>query len=87
MDVKCVSSPLLKPHLPYRLKEWLALDVSDSSANLSDHYVGVTLLSDTVDEALYLVCNMGDYLNCPAQILAVPLLCKDIGKHLSGSQV
>ena len=87
MYINRVSTALLKPHLPYGLKERLALDVSDGSAYLGDNYVGIVFLSYIIYEAFYLVCHMGDYLDSPSQVLAVPLLGKHICKHLSGGQV
>ena len=87
VDEERVPLPLLERDLAYGLQEGLALNVADGAAYLGYDDVGGGLLAQGVDELLYLVRHMGDYLHCRAQILAAPLLIEDVPVHAARGEV
>ena len=87
VDEERVPLPLLERDLAYGLQEGLALYVADGAAYLGYDDVGGGLLAQGVDELLYLVRHMGDYLHCRAQILAAPLLIEDVPVHAARGEV
>ena len=93
----CSSEPLkqavslahLERYLPDRFKEWLRFNIPDRAADFGNHYIGVSLLANSVNESLDFVSDVRNYLNSVSEIFAaaffvqnvpIDLACGKIGK-------
>ena len=74
-------------YLSYCFKEGLAFDIAYRAAYLRHNYVGVTLLAYAVDEFLYFVGNMRNYLYGLAEIISATLFVEHVPVYLTGSKV
>ena len=74
VNVQHVLPAYIIPHLPYGLEEGETLDVADGASDLNDHHIGATLLGQGHHSSLDLIGDMGDGLNCAAEVVAPALL-------------
>ena len=84
---EAVLPAYLKGYLTNRLKKRLGLNVSDSSAYFGNYHVGIGLPSDAVNEFLYLVRYVRNYLNRRAEIFSPALLVQYVPVDLSRRQI
>ncbi len=77
MDCESILVALLVSHLADRLQVRLALDVAHGAAHLDDDDLGSRLAADGSDALLDLVCDVGNGLDRPAQVVAAALLADD----------
>ncbi len=64
----------LKTHLTNGLNIRKGLDIPYSSANLGDNKIIISGITQHLECAFDLICNMWNYLYCLAQVIAMPLL-------------
>ena len=87
MDEKAVFLAHLNAYLTDSLKEGLAFDIAHGTADLGDDDIRIGILTHCVDEGLYLICDMRDYLNRLTQVISVALLFEHVGVYLACGQV
>src|SRR6188474_3522224 len=75
VDVDAAAAALLDAHLADRLEERQRLDVADRAADL-DH-ADVSVAGAQADAADDLVRDVGNDLNCGAEVIAAPLARND----------
>src|SRR5258708_5274301 len=75
MDEETVLRPNVFPELAESFHEYLALDISNRAADLSNQHVGIALRGKLVDSSLDLVGDVGDHLDRSAQVVAPAFLC------------
>src|SRR5258708_19122794 len=74
MDEETVLRPNVFPELAESFHEYLALDISNRAADLSNQHVGIALRGKLVDSSLDLVGDVGDHLDRSAEVIAPALL-------------
>ena len=70
MDKQAVFPAFFKGNLSYRLDKWLTFDIADGSSNLRDKYIRVVIFTAHVNEMLYLLGDMRDYLHRLPEVFA-----------------
>ncbi len=87
MDVECVFAADFGAHLSQRLQEGQALDVAHRAADFDQDDLRLALVGHSKDIALNLVGDVGDDLDCTAQIVAAPFAGDDLGIDPAGGDV
>ena len=87
MYKKAVFSAYFKGNLSNGLKKGLRLDVAYGAADLGDNNICIGLFSYAVNEFLYLVGDVGNYLNGGTEIFTSALLVEHVPVHLSGGEI
>ena len=70
-----------------RLKERLALDVADRTADLNDRDLCLIRRIIAVETALDFICNVRNDLHCASAVIAAPLFLKNGPVNLSGGDI
>ena len=87
MNVHHVLASHVVAHLADSLEERCGLDIADGAADLGNNDIGVGLLAYSVNLVLYLVGDVGNYLNCAAEVIAASFLIKNCPVNLACGNV
>ena len=87
VDEQDVLLPLLLPELADRFEEGHSFDVADGPTDFDEDDVGVFLLPHLPEQRLDLVRDVGDDLDCLAEIVAAAFLLDDGPVDLPGRDV
>ena len=87
MDITCVVPAHFQANLSDRLKEGLAFNIADCTADLSNNDVCVGLFTDPVNKPFDFISNVGNRLHCGAKVSSLPLLLDDVCVYFAGGQV
>lgn len=78
MNKDAVLSADFKRYLTDSLKERLAFDIANRTADFRNYNIGISLFTYIVDKRLNFICDVRNYLNCLTKVVAVALLFKNI---------
>lgn len=87
MDHDAVLRTNLMLELSDSLKEWLAFDISNGSADLDYRYLSILCIGISVESVFYLIGDMWHYLYCVSSEITMALLLKDAPVYLSGCYI
>src|SRR3990172_11579917 len=85
MDIEDIIPPPIKPKLPDCLREWEALNVSHRPSYLTDNNIKVIFYCKKT--LFNLISYVGNYLNCPAEIITFPLFIYYRFIYLAGCDI
>ena len=77
----------LRGYLAYSLQKGLAFDIADGAADIGYNYIDILCVAERINEALYLGCDMRNYLDGFAAVFAAALLIYDILIYTSGGDI
>src|SRR5690606_38362818 len=70
-----------------RFQERKTFDIPDGAANLRDHHIRMSFPGGPEYAVLHLICNMGNHLHAPPEIVSFSLFVDHSGVYLPGGHV
>ncbi len=87
VQVEHIRASNVLTHLANGFQKWLTLDITNGTANLHDHHIGVGTPGNGMHSLLDFIGDMGNNLNGTAQVFTAALFTNDRGINLARSDI